>query len=52
MEKFDNTKILIDVDDKLTDSITFKNVILITQVINYYKKFYLQPLLEHQFWDK
>ena len=30
MEKFDNTKILIDVDDKLTDSITFKNVILIT----------------------
>ena len=52
MEKFDNTKILIDVDDKLTDSITFKNVILITQVINYYKNFYLKPLLEHQFWDK
>ena len=47
IEKFDNTKILIDTDDKLPDDITLKNVvILITCVIKDNGKFYLQIFLE------
>ena len=42
IEKFDNTKILIETDDKLPDDIIFKNVvILITCVIKDGPKFYL-----------
>ena len=42
IEKFDNTKILINTDDKLPDDITFKNVaILITSVIKNDGKCYL-----------
>ena len=42
IEKFDNTKILINTDDKLPDDITFKNVaILITSVIKDDGKCYL-----------
>ena len=38
--KFDDTKILIDVDDKFLDDITFKNVVIImTCAINYGNKF-------------
>ena len=29
IEKFDNSKILIDTDDKLPDDITFKNVVML-----------------------
>ena len=29
IEKFDDTKILIDTDDKLPDDITFKNVVIL-----------------------
>ena len=47
IEKFDNTKILIDTDDKLPDDITLKNVvILITCVIKDNGKSYLQIFLE------
>ena len=42
IEKFDNTKILINTDDKLPDDITFKNVaILITSVVKNDGKCYL-----------
>ena len=41
IEKFDDTKILIDTDDKLPDGITLKNiVILMTCVIKNNGKFY------------
>ena len=41
IEKFDNTKILIDSDDKLPDGITFKKVaILMTDVIKYGNKYF------------
>ena len=47
IEKFDNTKILIDIDDKLPNDITFKNaVVLIACLIKDDNKFYLQQLLE------
>ena len=29
IEKFDNTKILIETDDKLPDDITFKNIVIV-----------------------
>ena len=46
IEKFDNTKILIDTDDKLLDDITLKNsVILTTCVIKDCDKFYSQLFL-------
>ena len=46
-EKFDDTKILIDMDDQLLDDITFKNVvILMTCVIKDDGKFYPQLFLE------
>ena len=42
-ENFDNTKILIDTDDKLLDNIPFKNiVILMTYVNKDDNKLYLQ----------
>ena len=41
VEKFDNTKILIDTDDELPDNITLKNVVIsITYVIKDENKFY------------
>ena len=41
VEKFDNTKILIDTDDELPDDITLKNVVIsITYVIKDENKFY------------
>ena len=47
IEKSDNTKILIDTEDKLPNDITLKNVaILITCVINDDNKFYWQLFLE------
>ena len=48
IEKFDNTKILVDTDDKLPDDIIFKNVVvlLMTCVIKDYGKFYPQLFLE------
>ena len=47
IEKFDDTKILIDTDDKLLDDITLKNVlILMTSVIKDGIKFYPQLFLE------
>ena len=43
IEKFDDTKILIGMDDKLPDDVTLKNfVILTTCVIKDGNKFYLQ----------
>ena len=43
IKKFDDTKILIDTDEKLTDDISFKNVvILMTCVIKDDSKFYPQ----------
>ena len=42
IEKFDDTKILIDTDDKLPDNITLQNaVILMTSAIKNDDKFYL-----------
>ena len=46
IEKFDDTKILIETDDKLLDDVTIKNVILITFVIKDDGKFYPQIILE------
>ena len=43
LEKFDDTKILIDMDDKLPDDVSLKNVvILITYVVRDDSKFYSQ----------
>ena len=48
IEKFDDTKILIETDDKLSDDINLKKfVISMTCVIKDCNAFYLQPLLEH-----
>ena len=47
IENFDDTKILIETDDKLPDDITLKNaVILVTSVIKDKGKFYQQIFLE------
>ena len=47
IEKFDDSRILIDTNDKLPDDITFKNVvILMTCGIKHDGKFYLQLFLE------
>lgn len=47
IEKFDDSKILIDKDDKLPDYITLKDVvILITCIIKDDHKFYLEISLE------
>ena len=46
LEKFDDTKILIDMDDKLPDDVSLKNVvILITYVVRDDSKFYPQIFL-------
>ena len=46
LEKFDDTKILIDMDDKLPDDVSLKNVvILITYVVRDDSKFYSQIFL-------
>ena len=47
LEKFDDTKIFIETDDKLPDNVTLKNVVkLITCVIKDNDKFYPQIFLE------
>ena len=46
IEKFYNTKILIDKVDELPDDIIFKNVILMTSVMKDDNKFYPQIFLE------
>ena len=47
IEKFDDTKILIDTHDKLSDDIIFKNVVtLITCIIKDSDQFYPQLYLE------
>ena len=47
IEKFDDTKIFIETDDKLPDNVTLKNVVkLITCVIKDNDKFYPQIFLE------
>ena len=47
IEKFDDTKISIDMDDKLLHDITFKNIaILMTCVVKDDGKFYLQLFLQ------
>ena len=42
IEKFDDAKILIDMDDKLFSEVTLKNVVLIFHIIKDYGKFYPQ----------
>ena len=50
IEKFDDTKIFIDTDDKLPDDTTFKNVVILTTcVIKDDGKFYLEIILEALF---
>ena len=49
IEKFDDTKVLIETDDKLPDDITFKNdVILMTCAIKDDDRFYPQLFLEEE----
>ena len=53
IEKFADTKIMIDTDDKLPDDINFKNIfILLTIVTKDGNKFYLQLFLEHALYLK
>ena len=53
MKNFDDTKILVDTDDKLLDDIIFKNVVkLITCVIKNDGKFYPQLFLEEALFVK
>ena len=52
-EKLDDTKILIDADDKLSDDITLKNdVILMACVIKDGDKFYQPLFLEEALYNK
>ena len=47
IEKIDDTKILIETDDKLPDGISLKAVaLLLTRLIKNENKFYLQIFLE------
>ena len=47
IEKFDDTEILFNTNDKLSDNFTLKNiVILMTCIIKDCGKFYLQLFLE------
>ena len=46
IEKFDDTKILIDKDDELPDDITLKNVVILLTCVIKDGKFYPQILLE------
>ena len=51
--KFNDTKILIDTDDKLPGYIAFKNiVILITRIIKGDDKFYQQIFLEKTLYNE
>ena len=53
IEKFDDTNILIDTDDKLPHYITLKNfVIIMTSVVNDDHEFYLQLFLEKALYDE
>ena len=53
IEKIDDTRILIDTDDKLPHNITLKNaVILTTCVIKDSDKFYPQLFLEEALYDE
>ena len=53
IEKFDETKIFIDTDDKLSDDIALKNVVkLMTSVTKDDGKFYLQLFLEQTLFVK
>ena len=53
IETFSDTKILIDTDDKLSDDMNLRNVvILMTYVIKYDGKFYPQTFLEEAFYNK
>ena len=53
IENFDNTKILIDADDKLPDNITLKNVaILMSYVTKYDSELYPQIFLEKALLNK
>ena len=46
-EKFDNTKILIETDDKFPDDITLNNVVILTtSVVRDNNKFRLQVVLQ------
>ena len=52
IEKLDDTKILIDIDDELPDYITLKDaVILMTCVIKDGDKFYHELFLEEALYD-
>ena len=52
IEKFDNTKILIEIDDKSPDDITLKNaVILMTFVVKDGNRFFPQLFLEEALYD-
>ena len=50
IEKFDDAKILIGTDDKLSGDVTIKNVILIASAINGDDKFYPQIFSEEYFY--
>ena len=53
IEKFYDTKILIDIDDILSDDITSENVtISTTRVIKDDNKFYPQLSLDHALYDE
>ena len=53
IEKFDITKILIDTDEKMSDNITLKVVVILrTCVIKDYNDFFPQLLLEGQLFYK
>ena len=52
IEKFADTKIMIDTDDKLPDDINFYIFILLTIVTKDGNKFYLQLFLEHALYLK
>ena len=53
IEKFDHTRILINMDDKLSDDITLKRVmILMTCVIEDGNKYYPQLLLDHALYNE
>ena len=46
IEKFDETKILIDKDDKLPDDITLKNAVIFMTWVIKHGKFYPEIFLE------
>ena len=52
IEKFDDSKILIDTDDQLPDDIIFKNEILFARVIKDDDRFCLQIFLKEPVYDE